>query len=109
VLGALSDQRMLELWNNWYETLASSAAALAIVIVIVVVAAGAYLTERWAARFVSELFRNYLVCLNSSCSRSIALVVRSDAILGVARLRPDQHAQGRRLANARHRAHRSAN
>jgi hypothetical protein len=40
VLGALSDQRMLELWNNWYETLASSAAALAIVIVIVVVAAG---------------------------------------------------------------------
>jgi hypothetical protein len=35
------DQRMLELWNNWYETLASSAQALAIVIVIVVVAAGA--------------------------------------------------------------------
>src|SRR6266481_6683093 len=34
------DQRMLELWNNWYETLASSAEALAIVIVIVVVAAG---------------------------------------------------------------------
>jgi hypothetical protein len=34
------DQRMLELWNNWYETLAS-AEALAIVIVIVVVAAGA--------------------------------------------------------------------
>ena len=31
---------MLELWNNWYETLASSAEALAIVIVIVVVAAG---------------------------------------------------------------------
>ncbi|SMB24866.1 hypothetical protein SPRA44_130024 [Serratia proteamaculans] len=22
----------------------------------------AYLTERWAARFVSELFRNYVVC-----------------------------------------------
>src|SRR5712671_5797482 len=34
------DQRMLELWNNWYETLASSAEALAIVIVIVAVAAG---------------------------------------------------------------------
>src|SRR6266436_6552461 len=33
------DQRMLELWNNWYETLAS-AEALATVIVIVVVAAG---------------------------------------------------------------------
>ena len=31
---------MLELWNNWYETLASSMEALAIVIVIVVVAAG---------------------------------------------------------------------
>ncbi len=33
------DQRMLELWNNWYETLAS-VEALATVIVIVVVAAG---------------------------------------------------------------------
>ena len=32
-------QRMLELWNNWYETLAS-AEALATVIVIAVVAAG---------------------------------------------------------------------
>jgi hypothetical protein len=31
---------MLQLWNNWYETLASSMEALAIVIVIVVVAAG---------------------------------------------------------------------
>jgi hypothetical protein len=41
VLGALSrGQRMLELWNNWYETLAS-VEALATVIVIVVVAAGA--------------------------------------------------------------------
>jgi hypothetical protein len=33
------DQRMLELWNNWYETLASME-ALATVIVTVVVAAG---------------------------------------------------------------------
>ena len=33
------DQRMLELWNNWYETLAS-VEALATVVVIVVVAAG---------------------------------------------------------------------
>jgi hypothetical protein len=32
-------QRMLELWNNWYETLASME-AFATVIVIVVVAAG---------------------------------------------------------------------
>ena len=33
-------QRMLELWNNWYDTLAS-VEALATVIVIVLVAAGA--------------------------------------------------------------------
>jgi hypothetical protein len=33
------DQRMLDLWNNWYETLASME-TLATVIVIVVVAAG---------------------------------------------------------------------
>jgi hypothetical protein len=49
VVGALSieSQRMLELWNNWYETLAS-AEALAIVIVIVVVAAGVItLAEGW--------------------------------------------------------------
>jgi hypothetical protein len=40
-------QRMLELWNNWYETLAS-AEALATVIVIVVVAAGVIaLAEGW--------------------------------------------------------------
>src|SRR6266404_380097 len=40
-------QRMLELWNNWYETLAS-VEALATVIVIVVVAAGVIsLGERW--------------------------------------------------------------
>src|SRR5258705_1538164 len=30
------------------------------------------------------------------------------AYRGCSRLKPDQHAQGRRLANARHRAHRSA-
>ena len=33
------DRRMLELWNNWYETLVS-VEALATVVVIVVVAAG---------------------------------------------------------------------
>jgi hypothetical protein len=39
-LGALlRGQRMLELWNNWYETLVS-VEALATVVVIVVVAAG---------------------------------------------------------------------
>jgi hypothetical protein len=38
---------MLELWNNWYETLAS-VEALATVIVIVVVASGVIaLTEGW--------------------------------------------------------------
>ena len=40
LVGALDGgQRMLELWNNWYETLASME-AFATVIVIVVVAAG---------------------------------------------------------------------
>jgi transposase-like protein len=34
---------------------------------------------------------------------------RGDAVLGFARLRPDQHAQGRWLENTRHKAHRSAN
>jgi hypothetical protein len=38
---------MLELWNNWYETLVS-VEALATVVVIVVVASGAIaLAERW--------------------------------------------------------------
>lgn len=47
-------QRMLELWNNWYETLAS-AEALAAVIVIVVVAAGVItLAERSAAINASD-------------------------------------------------------
>ena len=41
LVGALdAGQRMLELWNNWYDTLAS-VEALATVIVIVLVAAGA--------------------------------------------------------------------
>jgi hypothetical protein len=40
-VGALDGgQRMLELWNDWYDTLAS-VEALATVIVIVLVAAGA--------------------------------------------------------------------
>jgi len=40
-VGALDrGQRMLELWNNWYDALAS-VEALAAVIVIVLVAAGA--------------------------------------------------------------------
>ena len=39
---------MLELWNNWYETLAS-VEALATVIVIVVVGAGVIMLRRSAA------------------------------------------------------------
>jgi hypothetical protein len=35
-----SGQRMPELWNYWYDILASAEAALAIVIVIVVLGAG---------------------------------------------------------------------
>ncbi|WP_442881268.1 SIR2 family protein [Acinetobacter sp. ESBL14] len=31
----------------------------------------AYLTERWASRFVSELFRNHIVCFIGYTSRSI--------------------------------------
>ena len=46
LVGARSIEAMLELWNNWYDTLAS-AEALATVIVIVLVAAGATLDFVW--------------------------------------------------------------
>jgi hypothetical protein len=42
-------QRMLELWNNWHETLAS-VEALAIVIVFVVVGAGAIMLAQGRRR-----------------------------------------------------------
>lgn len=47
----------------------------------------AYLTERWAARFVSELFRNYVVCfvgysLNDPVMRYMMDALAADRMLG---------------------------
>jgi len=47
----------------------------------------AYLTERWAARFVSELFRNYIVCfvgysINDPVLRYMMDALAADRILG---------------------------
>ena len=47
----------------------------------------AYLTERWAARFVSELFRNYVVCfvgytINDPVLRYMMDALASDRMLG---------------------------
>jgi hypothetical protein len=47
----------------------------------------AYLTERWAARFVSELFRNYTVCfvgysINDSVLRNMMDALAADRLLG---------------------------
>ena len=47
----------------------------------------AYLTERWAARFVSELFRNYVVCfvgysINDPVMRYIMDALAADRMLG---------------------------
>jgi hypothetical protein len=47
----------------------------------------AYLTERWAARFVSELFRNYLVCfvgysINDPVLRYMMDALAADRMLG---------------------------
>ena len=49
----------------------------------------AYLTERWAARFVSELFRNYLVCfvgysINDPVLRYMMDALAADRMLGEA-------------------------
>jgi hypothetical protein len=58
------DQRMLELWNNWYETLASME-ALATVIVVVVVAAGVItLAER--RRYADRDARDHPLPLGAS-------------------------------------------
>lgn len=51
----------------------------------------AYLTERWAARFVSELFRNYVVCfvgysINDPVMRYMMDALAADRRLGDARL-----------------------
>lgn len=47
----------------------------------------AYLTERWAARFISELFRNYTVCfvgysINDSVLRYMVDAMAADRLLG---------------------------
>jgi len=47
----------------------------------------AYLTERWAARFVSELFRNYIVCfvgysINDTVLRYMMDALAADRMLG---------------------------
>ena len=49
----------------------------------------AYLTERWAARFITDLFRNYSVCfvgysLNDTVMRYIADAIAADRALGEA-------------------------
>jgi len=51
----------------------------------------AYLTERWAARFVSELFRNYTVCfvgygINDPVLRYMMDALTADEMLGESRL-----------------------
>ena len=57
----------------------------------------AYLTERWAARFVSELFRNYVVCfvgysINDPVLRYMMDALAADRILG--ELTPRAYALG---------------
>lgn len=66
----------------------------------------AYLTERWAARFVSELFRNYVVCfvgysINDPVLRYMMDALAADRMLGEATPRPTRSAtahQVRRLS-----------
>ena len=57
----------------------------------------AYLTERWAARFVSELFRNYVVCfvgysINDPVLRYMMDALAADRMLG--ELTPQAYAFG---------------
>lgn len=57
----------------------------------------AYLTERWAARFVSELFRNYIVCfvgysINDPVLRYMMDALAADRMLG--ELTPQAYAMG---------------
>ncbi len=46
----------------------------------------AYLTERWAARFVSELFRNYVVCFVGYSINDLVLRYMMDALAADRRL-----------------------
>jgi len=57
----------------------------------------AYLTERWAARFVSELFRNYVVCfvgysINDPVLRYMMDALAADRMLG--EITPQAYAMG---------------
>ncbi len=57
----------------------------------------AYLTERWAARFVSELFRNYMVCfvgysINDPVLRYMMDALAADRMLG--EITPQAYALG---------------
>jgi hypothetical protein len=65
----------------------------------------AYLTERWAARFVSELFRNYVVCfvgysINDPVLRYMMDALAADRMLG--ELTPQAYALGDYLPGQEH-------
>jgi hypothetical protein len=65
----------------------------------------AYLTERWAARFVSELFRNYVVCfvgysINDPVLRYMMDALAADRMLG--ELTPQAYALGDCLPGQEH-------
>ncbi|MDD5323509.1 MAG: SIR2 family protein, partial [Methylococcales bacterium] len=64
----------------------------------------AYLTERWAARFVSELFRNYIICfvgysINDPVLRYMMDALAADKMLG--ELTPQAYAFGDYSAGAK--------
>ena len=66
----------------------------------------AYLTERWAARFVSELFRNYVVCfvgysINDPVLRYMMDALAADRMLG--EVTPQAWALGDSKAGEEHR------
>ncbi len=66
----------------------------------------AYLTERWAARFVSELFRNYIVCfvgysINDPVLRYMMDALAADRMLG--EVTPQAWALGDSKAGQEHR------
>ena len=65
----------------------------------------AYLTERWAARFVSELFRNYVVCfvgysINDPVLRYMMDALAADRMLG--EVTPQAYALGDCLPGQEH-------
>ena len=70
----------------------------------------AYMTERWAARFVSDLFRNYVVCfvgysINDPVLRYMMDALAADRMLGEST--PQAYALGRlRTWAGKHQNHR---